>query len=402
MARQTDQLAHDKQLSERLSAQQRLIDALCDPACYPHPVDHVQRIDTHISTLLLAGDYAYKIKKAVVFAFVDYGTLAQRRRCCEAEIRLNRRFAPRIYLGYVAIRGSVEHLSLTGHGPILEYAVKMRRFAAQAQGDVRARQGLLTEDAMDKLAARIAEYHCAAPRQIPNTLYGHADTIIRTIIANLGELDTLLSGFAPPDYATLSTELRHRLLALEPALDKRRKDGFVRECHGDLHLANIIYENERWVAFDCVEFDAGLRWLDVMEDIAFTVMDLHAHALPELANRLLNRYLEITGDYAGLAVLRLYLVHRALVRAKVLALGGGHSDAQQKSQDCQQRYLAAAATLSVDTPRLIITHGVSGSGKSWAARWIAQHYGYIHIRSDVERKRLHNLSAATHSHAEPG
>lgn len=165
MAGQMNQLAQDEQLSERLSAQQRLVDALCEPACYPHPVDHVQRIETHISTLLLAGDYAYKIKKAVALAFVDYSTLVQRRRCCEAEIRLNRRFAPRIYLGYVAIRGNIDHPLLTGQGPILEYAVKMRRFELQAQGDVRARQGLLTEDAMDELAATIAEYHSTAPRR---------------------------------------------------------------------------------------------------------------------------------------------------------------------------------------------------------------------------------------------
>ncbi len=392
---------------ERLRRQQALVDRLRSPACYSHPVDRVERIETHISTLLLAGEFAYKIKKPVRFDFLDYSTLEQRRFFCEEEVKLNRRFAPDLYLDCVAIRGTPEHPVVGGHGEVLEYAVRMRRFAAADQADDIAERGALTADHIDALAATIAGYHGHAPRQGWERVYGLPHTVTGEAQANVEQLlDVMEDGSDRVRAQRLREWTRDQGERLQPVLAERLESGFIRECHGDLHLGNLILRDGRWSAFDCVEFDAGLRWIDVMNDLAFTLMDLHARGLPSLAHRLRNRYLTITGDYAGLAVLRFYLVYRALIRAKVLALSAGaaaHEDERNWYQQRHRRYLHAATTLTrPPAPRLVITHGVSGSGKSWAAQWAADRYGYVWIRSDVERKRLHDLSPDARSHSGAG
>lgn len=385
--------------TDPLAAQQRLIESLCQSNRYPHSVDSVQRIETHISTLLLAGDYVYKIKKALKLAFVDYGTLARRRACCDEEIRLNRRFAPDLYRACVPIHEGPDGPSFIGDGPPIEYAVQMNRFAASAQGDACARDGRITAESVDALAATIARYHERAPTGRPDADYGSATSVTAAVTANLDELDLLLGERGGPAFAVLKTWLINCLANAAPALDRRHAAGFVRECHGDMHLANLIYRNGCWQAFDCVEFNAALRWIDVIDDMAFTLMDLHAHGLAELGHRFLNQYLEITGDYGGLAVLRLYLVHRALVRAKVGLLSAA---ADGDSDRSASRYVDTAIALSVERPRLVITHGISGSGKSWAAQRVAQHFGYVRIRSDVERKRLHGLGPLARHADDPG
>ncbi|KEZ76306.1 AAA family ATPase [Salinisphaera hydrothermalis] len=378
-----------------LDAQRRLIDALQHPNRYPHAVDSVRRIETHISILLLAGDYVYKIKKAVRLPFVDYGTLERRRTCCEAEIRLNRRYAPDIYLDCVAVHAGPDGPSFADSGPVIEYAVRMARFAPEAQGDVCARDGRITIESVDGLAATIARYHDHAPSPPPRPDYGSAEAVIATAKANLDEYRVLIDPTESSIFTPLDRWMRERLARAALSFEQRRAAGFVRECHGDMHLANLIYRTGYWEAFDCVEFDAALRWIDVMDDMAFTLMDLYAHGLVEPAHRFLNHYLEITGDYAGLAVLRLYLVHRALVRAKVALLGG----AAQPAGGNKPHYLDTARALSIERPRLVITHGISGSGKSWAAERVAEHFGYVRIRSDIERKRLHGLPPLNHQRA---
>lgn len=378
-----------------LDVQRRLVRALEYPDRYPHAVDTVRRIETHISILLLAGAYVYKIKKAVKLPFVDYGTLERRRTCCESEIRLNRRYAPDIYLGCVPIHAGPNGPSFVGNGPVIEYAVRMTRFAPDAQGDVCARDGRITVDSVDGLAATVARYHDHAPARPPRTDYGSAAAVMATTKTNLDEYRVLLDDNERALFTPLDQWMRKRLAGATTSFEQRRAAGFVRECHGDMHLANLIYRTGYWEAFDCVEFDPALRWIDVMDDMAFPLMDLHAHGLVEPAHRFLNHYLEITGDYAGLSVLRLYLVHRALVRAKVAQLGG----AAHSPRGDQPRYLDTARALSVERPRLVITHGVSGSGKSWAAERVAEHFGYVRIRSDIERKRLHGVPPLNHHRA---
>lgn len=389
------------------ATQRILLDALSYPQAYPHPVEQVERVETHISTLLLAGDYVYKIKKALRFGFVDYSTLELRRFYCEEEVRLNSRYAPETYIGCVAIRGSADKPTWEGREPIIEYAVQMRRFDRKAQGDILARQGELPVDAMEGLGETIAGYHNAAPRLDEASELGLPSRIAHDALSNIEQLrDTTDTEITHQRLTGFKTWTRAQLRDLHDTFAQRRSSGFIRECHGDLHLANLIFRNGRWSAFDCIEFDEQLRWIDVMNDIAFTIMDLHAHNLPRLANRLINAYLAITSDYAGLAALRFYLTYRALVRAKVLALGAHGTDKPGERESLMQRhesYMATAATLAgVDNPILVITHGVSGSGKSWAARWAADRYGYVHIRSDVERKRLHDLPPEARTHSQLG
>lgn len=377
--------------------QQRLLAALDRPACYPHPVDTVVRIDTHISVLLLAGDYAYKIKKAVTPEFVDYRTLARRRQFCEAEIGLNRRFAPDLYLRCVAIGGTPD-APVFDHEPAIEYAVKMRRFPAQARGDARARAGDLDGRAIDGLAATIADYHQHAPAALPSRDYGDPCAVSAVITGNLDELAQSVEDHELPALARLWAWLDRRLASAQPLLAERRDQGFVRDCHGDMHLANLLYRDGHWEAFDGIEFAARLRWIDVADDLAFTAMDLHAHGLSGLGHRLLNRYLEITGDYAALAVMRIYLVHRALVRSKVGRLAG---PSRPGGPEDRPDYFDAAQQWSPESPVLVITHGVSGAGKSRAAAYAAARFGYIRIRSDIERKRLGGIAPDIHAADHP-
>lgn len=374
------------------AVQQRLVTALRERVAEDLG-EHVEQIETHISILLMTHDRVYKIKKAITLDFVDYSSLEHRRACCETELRLNRRFAPDLYLRCVAIGGAPSAPGL-GAEPVLEYAVEMQRFPAEAQGDVVARDGHLTLAAIDALAETIAGYHARAANTPPDMNYGCAAAVSAAIRGNRRELGRAAPEPAQASVAALDHVLERLLEQAEPSLSRRHAKGWIRECHGDMHLANLIYRDGRWAAFDCVEFDPALRWIDVMDDLAFTLMDLYAYGLAAHAHRLLNRYLETTGDYDGLGVLRPYLVHRALVRAKIALLSPTAHRFGLTSND----YLGAAAALAQRRARLIITHGISGSGKSRAAAYLAERFGYIHIRSDIERKRLYGLAADDHSH----
>lgn len=362
-----------------------LVQALRDPACYPHAVGRVELLETHISCVLLAGDYAYKLKKPVRLPFLDFSTRAARLRFCREELRLNRRTAPGIYLDVVPIGGDPARPQVGLGTPVLEHAVRMRRFPQEALLERLAAQGALQEEHVAAFADAVAALHGAiAGDPVPEGL-GGAAAARAAAEDNLAEIAAL----APP---ASSLERLARLrrwtaiegAALEARFDERRREGHVRECHGDLHLGNAFMEGSRAVLFDCIEFSARLRWTDVMADVAFAFMDL-ARRDERLAWRFLDRYLQHTGDYAGLAVLRYYCVYRALVRAKIACLrtDAGEYDA----------YLALAHRLSRRTaPSLVAMHGVSGSGKTTVAAHFLGALGAVRLRSDVERKRMHGLA----------
>ncbi|WP_423820644.1 AAA family ATPase [Salinisphaera sp. SPP-AMP-43] len=377
--------------------QRQLITALRDRLAHEF-ADDVEQIETHISILLLTRDRVYKIKKAVTLDFVDYGSLACRRACCEAELRLNRRFAPALYLRCVAIGGTPSQPMLDRE-PAIEYAVEMQRFPAEAQADVRARDGRLALGSIDALAETIAGYHACAERAMPADEHDDGTAVVgATVRSNVDQLQRAGPSPIQVRLAPLVPALERLLKQTEPSLAERRTQGRVRECHGDMHLANLIYRDRRWSAFDCIEFDPALRWIDVMDDLAFPLMDLQAYGLARHAHRLLNRYLEITGDYLGLGVLRLYLVHRALVRAKIALLSAADRAGYRRPAD----YLTAAMDLARPRARLVITHGISGSGKSRAAAYVAERFGFVRIRSDVERKRLYGRAAHDRGAAHAG
>ena len=379
-----------------------LITALLNPARYPDPASSVECIQTHISWVLLAGEFAYKIKKPLTLPFLDYSTLAQRLHYCQTELRLNRRFAPDLYLGVVEITGTAQHPtigSLNDTTPsALEYALKMRRFDEAGRLDHVCARAELTQEHIHQLADAVAAFHQIAAVAAPETPYGAPAQVLAQALENFDELQTLLP--KPEDQhqlTALRTWTDAEFTRLQAQFAARKTAGFVRECHGDLHLGNLVMIKGRVTLFDCIEFNEALRWIDVASEIAFTYIDLLDHGQAGLAGGLLNQWLNNTGDYAAVTVLRFYAVYRALVRAKVAALQGGQN-AAQNTEDCTaaRAYLALAQRVAAPfTPRLTITHGLSGCGKSTVAmqHLLADPNGNtLRLRSDVERKRLFKLA----------
>lgn len=344
----------------------------------------VRRVETHISWVLLDGEFAWKVKKPVRLGFLDFSALEARRHGCEEELRLNRRLAPAIYLDVVPIYGSATAPRLGGDGKPIEYALRMKQFAAGALLSERLAAGSLATTAIDRLAARLAAFHAAAPAATGETPYGAPAAILAATSKVLAGLQAQVGARTVADLhdwcAAQGRRLRARFVA-------RKRRGWVREGHGDLHLDNLVTLGEEVTAFDCVEFDPGLRWIDVQSDIAFLTMDLTAHGRSDLAWRFLDRWLEATGDHAGVAVLRYYAVYRALVRALVTGLRRAEGLASAGPD-----YVGTARRLAAaGDARLLITHGLSGSGKSHVAQRLLEIAGAIRLRSDVERKRLFGL-----------
>ncbi|MDD2777266.1 MAG: AAA family ATPase [Gallionella sp.] len=372
-------------------------------ACYDHAVESLSCVETHISWVILTGSYAYKIKKPVNLGFLDFSTLALRQQDCMDELRLNRRLAADYYLGVVAITGTDHTPRVNGTGEALEYAVKMRQFSPDATLDKLAARGELTEAHIDPLAARIARFHLTqCDIAAADSPWGEIETIAQPVAENFQTLTTQLTDTT--EFALLSTLQQwcaDELTRLTPLMRARKRGGWIRECHGDLHLANVAWVDDQPVIFDCLEFSPALRWIDVMSEVAFCYMDLLHRREAALAARFLNAWLEATGDYAGVVLLRYYAVYRALVRAKVAALRLGLSTDALVLQSARfelSEYLQLAKQLSVlAAPQLWITQGLSGSGKTTVSQRLLQQHGLIRLRSDVERKRLAVLDADINS-----
>ncbi len=366
----------------------------------------VETIETHISTVLLAGEHAYKLKKPVDLGFLDFTTAAARQRYCERELQLNRRTAPQLYLDVVPITGSVQAPRLGGTGEPIDWAVRMRRFAAADTLDARARAGRLDAACIDRLAAVIALFHIEAPRVPAASPLGSAGVVARWMLDNVDSLREHAAASADRARIDALADWTRRELERRAALlQARRRDGFVRECHGDLHLANIVVVDGAPVPFDCIEFNDELRCIDVLSDLAFTMTDLLDHRLPRLAARLLNAYLEATGDYGGVPLLRLYAVYRALVRAKVALIRAQQPAVAPPLRLHQHGDFAAHLALAErlarpDAALLVAMHGLSGSGKTAVAQTLLETLGAIRVRSDVERKRMFSLAPTARVDAE--
>ncbi len=394
-----NQVAENGTGTERLD---RLIAALRDPARHRdagRAIERVELLQTHISCILLAGDYAYKIKKPLNLGFLDFSTLAARQHYCEEELRLNRRTAPGLYLEVIAIGGSESAPVIGGGEPVIEYALRMRRFDQDQLLDRMARRGTLTPAHIDALARGLAAFHARIARAGSSEAFGSPGLILAPALQNFEQMLPLASGKA--DIAVLArlrdwSAREHARLA--PAFDARKRAGWVRECHGDLHLGNIALLDGVPTPFDCIEFNADFRWIDVMNELAFLMMDLLDQRLPRLAFRFLNAYLEHAGDYAGLRVLRFYLVYRALVRAKVSYLrahqaGVAAVDKGEMEREYRRHLHLAESLAAAAHPAMLLMHGLSGSGKTSIAQVFLETLGAVRLRSDVERKRLHGLDA---------
>ena len=387
-------------MDEKLPA---LIQALLEPGRYPGSVTNVELIETHASWVLLAGEYAYKIKKTVVLPFLDYGTLVKRKDCCEAELRLNRRFTPELYLGLVEITGSPQQPRLGELGVItgdaIEYAVKMQRFDEAARLDRVCSRGELTTGHITQLVEAVAQFHASTSLADAKTDFGSPSKILAPALENLEYLQAHLT--QPGEVATIThlIDWTHaEFERLRQQFTQRKATGCIRECHGDLHLANLVLINGKVKLFDCIEFNEDFRWIDIANEISFTYVDLFDHKQPALAGWLLNEWLNTTGDYGAVSLVHFYSVYRAMVRAKVAAI---RAEQTQGSSALVGEYLALAQQLTQPpTPCLTITYGLSGSGKTTAARarLLADKNGAtLCLRSDIERKRLYGLAGNSKS-----
>ncbi|MGV3743336.1 MAG: AAA family ATPase, partial [Burkholderiaceae bacterium] len=349
--------------------------------------------ETHLSWVLVAGSFAYKIKKALQFGFVDYSELAYRRHFCEKELRLNQRLAPSLYIGVVPITGTYAAPRLEGQGEAIDYALKMHAIEQEALWSHRLSEKLVEPPEIDQLAAILAEFHEKAEAAPQDSVFGTPEVIETTAASNLAQLLSLASSASENEAVErLSAWSKEQAATLKPLFLSRRASGFIRECHGDLHQGNILTSNGTVQVFDCLEFNDKLRWIDVINDIAFAWMALQYSGHSHYAARFLNRYLEQTGDYEGLRLLPYYAVHRALVRSMVAFIRASqalHEDSRNSAHEEAVAYLAyASASLARSTPCIMLTHGFSGCGKTSFARQVVEQTGAVQLRSDVERKRL--------------
>jgi aminoglycoside phosphotransferase family enzyme/predicted kinase len=384
-----------------------LIRALLQQSCYDHPVEQIELVETHISWVLLTGEYVYKIKKPVDFGFLNFSTLERRKHYCEEELRLNQRLAHELYLAVVPIGGSPDQPILYASKGAFEYAVKMRQFPQSQQLDRVLARGELRPEQLDEVAVLLAGFHQRIQSASPAQDYGDPDHVYRPVHENFQQIAQHL----PDDEQSATLQeledwSERCFVQVRPTISQRKMAGFVRECHGDLHLSNLAWYHDAPLVFDCIEFNPNLYWIDIINDIAFLVMDLQDRGQWSLAYRLLNVYLERTGDYEGMSVLRFYLVYRAMVLAKVnairLAQAAGNPELIQQSRDDFLNYLNLAVRyIDRVQPMLVITRGLSASGKSVVAAELLERLGAIRIRSDVERKRLYGIDANESASASP-
>lgn len=390
-----------------------LIRSLLRPDGYPHPVDQrgVQLAETHISWVLLTGPYAYKLKKPVNFGFVNFSTLELRKHFCEEELRLNRRLSNELYCGVQPVFGPRERASFNGDGEPIEYAVVMRQFPQEALLPAVLSREELTATHIDRLVRDLVQFQGTAAVASAEMPYGSPDAVRAPVLGNFAALEgTATDPTNATRYKSIAdlrawADAEFARLSERGFWEARQQAGRVRECHGDLHLGNMVLlrrmdsscdeggDLDSIHVFDCLEFNPGLRWIDVLSEMAFLVMDLQERTRRDFALRVLNRWLEATGDYPGLHGWRWYFVYRAMVRAKVAALRLRQADLAQDERHAKLAeltgYLRLAERWTGPRPRaIVITHGLSGSGKSVVSERLTEAVGMVRVRSDVERKRL--------------
>ncbi len=380
-----------------------LVEALSRPEAYLDVTGKIEVVETHISWIFITASWAYKVKKPLNLGFLDFSTLEKRHHYCQEELRLNRRLSEELYHSVVPIVRRAGTILVEGsEGEIIDYAVKMVRFERSMELDRMLVKKQLTLEQIDQLSNMIAAFHTSltpAPQESP---FGRPEEVIKPVLANFTHTEPAAS--SPVEAARLETlkawsiEEHQRLT---PLFLQRKRDGFIRHCHGDMHTGNMVWWNNRIMIFDCIEFNEYLSIIDVISDLSFLFMDLLHGEEAGLAWRLLNHYLAETGDYLALPLLRFYTTYRAMVRAKVTAIRYTQAKSPllgEKSLEEHRSYVRLAEQCSrKKKPLLLLTCGVSGSGKSVAAAALASPLEALHIRSDIERKRIGGLKALERS-----
>jgi aminoglycoside phosphotransferase family enzyme/predicted kinase len=388
-------------------ARAAFVAAMQRPAAYValHAVSApVRCVETHISWVFLTGPYAYKVKKPLRLTFLDYSSTGRREFLCHEELRLNRRHAPGLYVDVVAIGGTPDapRVGATSE-PAFEHALRMVQFDPDDELSRRLQRGAVTRAEVVDLGQGLAQMHRDAAVAAADSRYGEPTAVHRVTLDNLDELDRLLRDARQRErLARVRDDLERSFAHLREALARRKQEGRVRECHGDLHCGNVVRWHDRLVAFDGLEFDPALRYVDVANDLAFLSMDLACHGRADLRGALLDAWTAAGGDYGAIETLPYYESHRALVRAKVAALRARQTTDPASAAKPVRRYLEwASDRLRRRPPTLIVMLGLSGSGKTWMAHRIAGHIGALQVRSDVERKRLAGLGPLERSASAP-
>jgi uncharacterized protein len=367
------------------------LSALLTPEAYPHPVASVRLIETHISWVLLTGEFAYKLKRPVHYSFIDLRSAERRAFLCAEELRLNRRFAPELYLDVCTISAMNGRARMAGEGTAVEHAVRMRQFRCEDGLDHLLESNQVEPAELETFGRDLAMIHAGLPVAQDQDDWGKPDIVCAQLSANFAQCLQLSAPLGTEtEVQGLSDPLRACLQSAGPWISVRRHGRHVRECHGDLHARNVVRHGGHLVAFDCMEFEPAFRWIDVAEEVAFLLMDMNMRGKRLLGYSFLRGYLAQSGDFELCRLLQVYGIHRALVRAKVAALEGSGAS--------HEAYLTCARRmLEPQHPLLLLTFGQSGSGKTWLANRLAPMLGTLHIRSDVERKRLAGLAAGAHS-----
>ncbi len=365
------------------------------PGFYPHPVtEPIQLIQTHVSYVFLTGDYAYKVKKPVNFGFLDFSTLEARQHFCLEEIRMNQPIAPEIYLEVLPVSQSENRFVLGSGDQPVEYVLKMCQFPQETLFINMFEQGKLNTPQMEELGRVVAQFHAKTQTNDYIRSFGEVSKIREAIDENYQQTEKYIGGPQTQQQYDETQQFTDTFFAEQQDLFATRRDhDWIRECHGDLHLRNICHWPDKIQLFDRIEFNEPFRFVDVMYDVAFTVMDLEARGRKDLGNAFLNTYIEHTGDWEGLQVLPLYLSRQAYVRAKVTSFllddPGVPDEAKQEAVEVASGYYRLAWEYTkTNQGRLILMSGLSGSGKTTVARQLARHIGAIHIRSDAVRKHL--------------
>lgn len=382
----------------------KLVQQMLSPDFYPHAVaEPVRLMQTHVSYVLLTGDYVYKLKKPVNFGFLDYSTLEKRKHFCEEEIRLNEKGAGSLYLGVEQISETSGEYAIDGEGEAAEYAVKMTQFPQSALLSEQFEKGEFDEDKVRSLAKTIAKFHSETRTDDRIRSFGTVEKIREAFDENYEQTEGFTGGdsVGTPQtqqqfdetkaYTDNFFETRQDLIAQRLERDR------IRACHGDLHLGNICEWNDEILLFDCIEFNEPFRFVDVMYDIAYVVMDLEMAGKKDLSNIFINQYAEETGDWEGLKVLPMYVSRQSYVRAKVTSFMLGDpsvsdEDKQAASEKAAKYYRLAWSYLQDFKPgkkgSIVAMAGLSGSGKSTVAKALAQKENAIYLRSDAVRKHL--------------
>lgn len=381
-------------MSTLMSAQPEMVRGLMKPEAYPHPCGEIKLVETHISWVFLTGDFAYKLKKPLDLGFLNFSELKQREFYCHEELRLNSRTAPEIYLEVVPVCGSAKEPRVKGEGEAFEYAVRMKQFCEEGLLDRQLREGALGAPRVVSLAEKVAELHAKIAVSTEEDPYGTPDSVGRWALENFQQLETKLQH---PDrlerLAGLKRWTQNWLEEQTELLAARKQGGFVRECHGDLHLGNVTEVEDEILLFDGIEFNDEIRWIDVVNEMAFLFSDFEHRNSASLGWIALNRYLEITGDYAGLRLFAFYRLYRLMVRAKIDSLrlaqeGLDQAEREELEQEVDVYLEQGERVTAGGTPTLVLMRGLSGSGKSFITSRLIGELQAVRLRSDIERKRL--------------